>query len=140
MASVWTTLARALKPLADQSLHDLCTIRRAVRGRVVGGGISETWANVGIDIPCRIASASTPQGETLLADQMSALKRWNVTMPLGTPVAEGDYIDITGTDILNDTDDSNTWPRTVRVVGVPDPATYEVLRLAVCIDVTPDGR
>lgn len=115
--------------MAEASLPDRATIERHVRVRQPGGKIIETWQLVQANVPCHVFAQAPPTAETLTADQLKALNRWTISLPMSTAISEGMRVTVVGLDL-----DGATWVRKLNVVGVDGPRTYEVLRNATAVD------
>lgn len=133
--TMWDDLVAGLTPMAEDSLPDLALLERPVRTRIPGGGISTAWETAIADVPCRALPVSLAQAESLVAESVQALSRWQVAFPIATALTPDMRVTIAGVD-----KDGRAWSRgPLTVISIDGPRTYEVLRSAICIDPTTAG-
>ena len=94
------------------------TIYRLSRTSDGMGGTSEVWTSV-LTIPCRV-SAGSASDSSVLAGQLRERAPWRVTVPALTDIRVTDRIQVDG--------------RTLEVVGIDAPSTYETARVCICAE------
>lgn len=137
MSSIFDSLVTALLPIAVSALRDQATVRRRVRVRIAGGGITDTWDPVATytNIPCRLANPSLSQTEFLTADQLVSVNRWVVSFTRDTVILEGDQITVNGT-----FSDGSAWTKVLHALGSDGPHSFEVTLNVAAIDPSMSGR
>lgn len=98
---------------------DSASIRRPVVANDGIGGTSRTWSVVGT-VKCRMA-VNAAGDSAVLAGQIVERAPWRVTFPALTDIRNTDRLVING--------------KTLEVVGVAGPSTYETARVVVCTEV-----
>lgn len=101
------------------NLPDTAIISRYTSASDGAGGVTETWAAVGT-ADCRLASGGLTAAERAVAEKLSAVSTWIVTLPQGTSVTEKDRIAISS--------------RTFEVASV-GAWSYESASRALCVEV-----
>jgi head-tail adaptor len=101
----------------NDTLTERCTIQRVV-GRVPDGqgGEIDTWADVGVDVPCRLRSIVTQAPEQLLGERLTGVLPWTIVLPDGQDVTVEDRIVLT----------SQTPNRIFQVSAIPGTDTLSV--------------
>lgn len=87
-------LLAAARTLAEQALDQTITITRPTRTSDGAGGSSESLST----IATVRGSIAQPSGQLLqnYAYRVAALDTWQVWLPIGTDVREGDLLSVTG--------------------------------------------
>lgn len=109
-------LVRATQVLTMQSQGEITRPTTTSDGM---GGTTGTWATI-VTVPCRV-SAGSASDSTMLAGQLRERAPWRVTLPALTDIRVSDRIRIDGS-------------RTLEVVGIDAPSTYETARVCVCAE------
>jgi len=137
VSSVFDSLVTALLPIAVSALRDKATVRRRVRTRIAGGGITDAFdaAATYTDIPCRLANPSLSQTEFLTADQLVSVNRWVVTFERDKTILEGDQITVNGT-----FSDGSAWTKVLHALGSDGPHSFEVTLSVAAMDPSMSGR
>lgn len=134
--TVWDTVVKALEPFGADSLVDVCTVVRTVRGnRQPGGSYDETLTTILTGVPCRVTPTSLASSEAMVAEALDVLNRWQVAVWRGTDLQTDDQITATGVD-----NDGNAWTRVLVVISVDGPRSYQVLWTATCSELSTSGR
>ncbi len=115
LSAVELTAARATQAL---TMTNTATIQRPTHASDGMGGTRTTWATVGTTA-CRTTAAGA-QDSQLVAGQLRERASWRVTAPALTDIRTTDRLVIDG--------------RTLEVVGVSAPATYETARVCICAE------
>lgn len=85
----------AMRATAGLALPDTATLERLTSTSDGGGGFTETWAQQGDALPCRVAPLGGGEGGNAggrVSDETTAV----VTLPAGTDVTESDRLVIAG--------------------------------------------
>lgn len=114
----------AMQAVADEALPDTCTIERRSLAADGGGGWSESWAQVGGTIPCRIAkdAGTTSQAEREQGDRDTSTVYWKITLPEGTDIKAADRILSAG--------------RIFEIDSVDAPISWEISRRVSALEIT----
>lgn len=103
----------------DLSLPDLAEVTRATSTSDGRGGRTMVWVTVA-SVPCRVAPDTT-RAEGTVADVVTNVQRWMLTMPSGTNVLPDDRISV-GT-------------RTFEVVAIRSARSFEVSCRVIGVEV-----
>lgn len=110
-----------LRALSSAFLTDTCSISRYVETNTADG-ITASWSDIALDVPCAVTPLGTGGGEQLEAGaQIAAVNRWTVSLPALTDVTVRDRL--------------ATGGRTFEVERV-DARTFEVRRDCICREIT----
>lgn len=118
MAMLTTTDLRLLRACAEAALPDTATIQRPTSTQGALGQASRTYSTVAT-VACRVEAR--PAGEMTAAGRLTAVTRYEVSLPHGTDVLPRDRILISG--------------RTFEASGVGTPESDEVLRTVHAVEV-----
>lgn len=103
-------------------LPDVCQIQRNTQAKKASGSTTDSWA-VLATVACRVGQMGRQSPtEQLIADRVQVGTPWRVTLPAGTSVIAKDRIVFA--------------THTLEVVGVLYPMSDEIVRVAVCKDIT----
>lgn len=103
----------------EKSLPDSCQIQRATKVSDGAGGSTETWATVAT-VACRIGPTGRQPEERAIADRLTNLTSWTLTVPALTDARVSDRL-VVGS-------------RVFEVAGVLA-RSHEIARRIVCIEV-----
>jgi len=81
----------SMRATQEEALPDTCVISRATLTADGAGGQTETWATVAT-VACRVAAMGGRGAERLIADRLSAVTPYVVTLPAETDVEPEDRI------------------------------------------------
>lgn len=110
-----------IRKVLDASLTETATVQRVTRTGDGMGGFSESWATVAT-VSARVAPLGNSPQERVIAERLTGVTLWTVTLPAGTDVTDADRIGISG--------------RTFEVTGMLGPQSLEAARRAVCKEVS----
>ena len=99
-------------------MTNTATIQRPSHSSDGMGGTRTVWATAG-STPCRISAAGSADSQ-VVAGQLRERVSWKVTAPALTDIRTSDRLVIEG--------------RTLEVVGVSAPATFETARICYCAE------
>lgn len=109
----------ALRAEFNQSLPDTAQVQRVTRQSDGAGGSTETWTTIAT-VACRVSPMGNLPVERAIADRLTGVQFWAVTLPAATDITAADRIVSGG--------------RTFEVVGVLAPRTWELARRVVCTE------
>ncbi len=109
----------AMQAEAVEMLPDTCTIRRGTRTPDGAGGFTTAYNDVYGLVPCRRGPVG--QSERIIAEKLTDVRVWTVTLPAATDIQTGDLIDIDG------------YAGTLKVAGWAD-RSWEITRRVVCTE------
>jgi head-tail adaptor len=109
-----------LRATAAETLTETALVKRPTLVSDSAGGYTETAAPTAVTVACRVAPSRSP-AELALAERVSAVQGWMVTVPYATDVRATDRL-IVGT-------------RTFEVIGILGAETYETARRCVCVEI-----
>ncbi len=114
-----TSEISAMRAAVAESLTVSAQIQRKTLATDSAGGYTESWS-VQATVNCRIAPAGTSPSERVIAERVSAVAPWMITLPASTDVRPDDRIVAGG--------------RVYQVVSVLA-GTFEVARRVLCSEV-----
>ena len=109
----------AMRATLNASLPDTCVVSRKTTTSDDAGGFTESWNTV-ITVACRIAPTGRSPQERAIADRLTCVAVWTITLPANTDVTIADRLVI--------------GARAFEVAGVLA-RSYEVSRRVVCVEV-----
>lgn len=113
----------AMRSVSDAALPDTCTIQRTTPTADGMGGETDAWANLAVGVPVRISpEQSIEAAETERGGSIAGVKRWVLTLPYNQDVTLADRVVLGG--------------RTLEVVSIDGPRSWEIARRIRCIEVT----
>lgn len=124
---------QTMRAVHEANLPHTCQIKAAALGGRVGGVASETWADVGAPISCRVSIAGGA-GEQLTRDQLSNVSRYEVVLPVTvTTITRKNRLQVSG--------DFNgiAWSMLLKIDGPVGPKLAQVMRRYLCSVVSGEG-
>jgi head-tail adaptor len=109
----------AMRTTLEDSLPDSCQVSRKTATSDSAGGFTESWATVAT-VDCRVSASGRSPQERAIADKLTGVSVWTITLPASTDVAIADRL-VVGT-------------RSFEVAGVLA-RSYEISRRVVCVEV-----
>lgn len=103
----------AMQVEANKYLTDTCTIRRTTLVPDEAGGTTETYVDRA-GVACRLASTGGSEGK--VAERMSLVTPWTVTLPAGTDITAEDCILMDGRTLEAAVVVTRPWEITRRVL------------------------
>ena len=108
-----------LRAAQEALMTETATISRSTRVPDGMGGMTDALAVVASAVPCR--RANTTGSERTMAERLSAVNAWTISLPAGTNVAVGDQISVSGL--------------VLRVRGVLANGVIETARRCICEEI-----
>jgi head-tail adaptor len=109
----------AMREVQSAVLLETATVQRQSPTSDGAGGATESWATVA-SVACRVGVSSSSSQERALAERVTNVSTWTLTLPVGTDVRVGDRL-VVGT-------------RTFEVLAVLSHSLVTALRV-VCVEV-----
>ncbi len=81
----------AMRSTLNSSLPDTAQVQRKSLTSDGAGGFTETWATVAT-MACRVAPSGQSPQERVIAERLTAMSTWTVTLPAGTDVQPADRV------------------------------------------------
>jgi len=108
-----------MRATLNASLPDSCQVSRKTTTSDGAGGQTESWGTV-VTVACRVSPTGQSPQERAIADRLSGVSVWTITLPANTDVTIADRLVI--------------GARAFEVAGVLA-RSYEVSRRVVCVEV-----
>jgi hypothetical protein len=119
MMALTTEELAAMQAEAIGMLPDTCTIKRPSQTPDGAGGFTTSYDDTYTGVPCRRGPAGG--SERIMAEKLTDVRVWTVTLPAGTDIQTGDLIAIDG------------YAGTLKVAGWND-RSWEITRRVVCVE------
>lgn len=107
---------------ANDTLVDVCDIKRATPTSDGQGGRTTVWATIHAAVPCSVAPTQVHQSEREIADRLSAQAAWTIAVPANTDVLVTDRVVV--------------GARTFEVLKVSGARSWEIDRVLDCSETT----
>lgn len=110
----------AMRATLDASLPDSCQVVRRSTVPDGAGGTTDTWANQGGAVACRLSpvSRSDRLAEREVAGELVAVTYWTLTFPDATDVTERDRVTVAGRTFEVTSVGTRSWEISRRVLVV----------------------
>src|SRR4051812_4141096 len=99
MEPVDTETVREIRAALESNLPHLCEIQRNTGG-LVSGSPRVVWTSAAEPVACMLSPIGGDAGQA--NDQNQPAATWTVRLPVGTSVAEGNRLLVTGVDLFTD--------------------------------------
>lgn len=110
----------AMRAQAESAMPETVEIRRKTEVGDGAGGFTEQWSVIAT-VSGRIAPTGSQPQERVVAEKLSVVSPWTVTLPAGVDVTVSDRLVIGG--------------RTLEAVAVLAPRSWEISRRVLCAEV-----